>query len=225
MHPIESILSKTARLSWRQVSEVKNYFLPDTRSLCLFSLSHHIGDLENYETLVSFEKGMEHYQRLFRITPQTIACDLHPDYLASRYAHERSSSQSLPLIEVQHHRAHLAGCLGENEWAGTDPVIGLCYDGTGLGTDRASWGGEVFVGGYAGYQRYYHLAYTPQPGGDAAARKPSRMALAHLWQAGLDWDPEIPAVESMCAEDRTTLRAQLGKKDQHSYDVLNGTAF
>ncbi len=175
-------------------------------------LSHHIGDLENYETLISFEEGIEHYQRLFRITPQAIACDLHPDYLASRYARERAARQSLPLIEVQHHHAHLAACLADNEREGSDPVIGLCYDGTGLGTDHAIWGGEVLVGGYSGYQRFSHLAYTPQPGGDAAAHKPARMALAHLWQSGLDWEPEIPAVAFFCAEDRTTLRAQLEKK-------------
>ena len=175
-------------------------------------LSHHIGDLENYETLVSFEGGIEHYQHLFRVAPRYIACDMHPDYLASRYARERSSSESIPLIEVQHHHAHLAACLAENGWPDADPVIGLCYDGTGLGTDRSIWGGEVLVGGYSSFQRYYHLAYTPQPGGDAAARKPDRMALAHLWRSGLDWDPEIPAVSAMCAEDRTTLRIQLEKK-------------
>ena len=191
-------------------AELKNTFCL-TRDHYAF-LSHHIGDLENYETLISFEEGIEHYQRLFRITPQIIACDLHPDYLASRYARERAASHSLPLIEVQHHHAHLAACLAENEWSASEPVIGLCYDGTGLGTDRAIWGGEVLVGGYSGYQRYFHLAYTPQPGGDVAARKPARMALAHLWQAGFDWDPELPAVSSMCAEDRTTLRLLLDKK-------------
>ncbi len=191
-------------------AELKNTFCL-TREHYAF-LSHHIGDLENYETLVSFEEGIEHYQRLFRITPQRIACDLHPDYLASRYARERANRESLSLIEVQHHHAHLASCLAENEWAETDPVIGLCYDGTGLGTDRAIWGGEVLVGNYAGYQRFYHLAYTPQPGGDAATHKPARMALSHLWTSQLDWDPEIPAVAAMCAEDRTTLRTQLEKK-------------
>lgn len=191
-------------------AELKNTFCL-TRDHYAF-LSHHIGDLENYETLISFEEGIEHYQHLFRITPQSIACDLHPDYLASRYARERAARQSLPLIEVQHHHAHLAACLADNEWEASNPVIGLCYDGTGLGTDRAIWGGEVLVGGYTGYQRFSHLAYTPQPGGDAAAHKPARMALAHLWQSGLDWEPEIPAVAFFCPEDRTTLRAQLEKK-------------
>ena len=191
-------------------AELKNTFCL-TRDHYAF-LSHHIGDLENYETLVSFEEGIEHYQRLFRISPQSIACDLHPDYLASRYARERAATHSLPLIEVQHHHAHLAACLAENDWTETDAVIGLCYDGTGLGTDRAIWGGEVLVGSYSGYQRYFHLSYTPQPGGDAAARKPARMALAHLWQSGMDWDSEIPAVAALCAEDRTTLRIQLEKK-------------
>lgn len=172
-------------------------------------LSHHIGDLENYETLRSFEQGIEHYQRLFRSQPELIACDLHPDYLASRYAANRASEQQLPLVTVQHHHAHLAACLADNGWSGTEAVIGLCFDGTGYGTDSAIWGGEVLVGGYKDFQRRFHLAYTPLAGGDSAVRRPSKMALAHLWRAGLEWEPDIPAVQDLCAEERTVLRYQL----------------
>ncbi len=175
-------------------------------------LSHHIGDLENYETLRSFEEGIRHYEQLFRVQPERIACDLHPDYLATRYARQRAQAEGLPLIEVQHHHAHLAACLADNGWNETETVIGLCFDGTGYGTDGAIWGGEVLVGGYQGYQRRFHLAYTPLPGGDQAVRKPARMALAHLWQAGIAWDPDLPPMQELCAEERTVLKAQLALK-------------
>jgi hydrogenase maturation protein HypF len=150
-----------------------------------------------------------HFERLFRVAPRCIACDLHPNYLASRYAQERARAAGLPLVQVQHHHAHLAACLADNGWASTDQVIGLCFDGTGYGTDGAIWGGEVLLGGYQGFQRRCHLKYTPQPGGDAAARKPARMALAHLWAAGIDWQADLPPALEICAQDRSTLAAQL----------------
>ncbi len=188
-------------------AELKNTFCL-TRQEYAF-VSHFIGDMENYETLASFEAGVAHFERLFRIQPERLACDLHPDYLASRYAQERSRREGLPLVLVQHHHAHLAACLGDNGWVSQEPVIGLSFDGAGLGPDGAIWGGEVLLGGYASYQRLYHLAYVPLPGGDLAARNPARMALAHLWQAGLDWDPALPPVQSLCFDDRTALRAQI----------------
>lgn len=172
-------------------------------------LSHHIGDLENYETLRSFEEGILHYQRLFRVQPERLACDLHPNYLATRYAQQRAAQEGLPLLAVQHHHAHLAACLADNGWQTTEPVIGLSFDGTGYGPDGAIWGGEVLVGSYRDYQRRFHLAYVPLPGGDVAVRRPSRMALAHLRSAGLDWEPDLPAVMDLCAEERTVLDAQI----------------
>jgi len=188
-------------------AELKNTFCL-TKEKYAF-LSHHIGDLENFETLLSFEEGIEHYQRLFRVKPQLIAADLHPDYLATRYAEHRADQEGIPLIQVQHHHAHLAACLADNNWGSDEPVLGLCFDGTGLGTDGAIWGGEFLLGNYQGYTRKYHLAYTPLPGGDLAVRKPARMALAHLWQAGLEWESDLPAVGALCYEERTSLHAQL----------------
>jgi len=188
-------------------AELKNTFCL-TRERYAF-LSHHIGDLENYETLRSFEEGVEHYERLFRIKPEIIATDLHPDYLATRYGVQRATAERLPLIQIQHHHAHLAACLADNGWTSTDPVIGLSMDGTGLGTDGAIWGGEVLVGGYRGYERRYHLKYAPLPGGDLSVRKPARMALAHLWAAGLEWAPELPPMQALCYEERTALRGQI----------------
>ncbi|HNS37632.1 MAG TPA: hypothetical protein PKM01_07590, partial [Anaerolineaceae bacterium] len=141
--------------------------------------------------------------------PEIIATDLHPDYLATRYGVQRATTERLPLIQIQHHHAHLAACLADNGWTSTDPVIGLSLDGTGLGTDGAIWGGEVLVGGYRDYERRYHLKYAPLPGGDLSVRKPARMALAHLWAAGLEWAPELPPMQVLCYEERTALRGQI----------------
>jgi hydrogenase maturation protein HypF len=172
--------------------ELKNTFCL-TRDNYAF-ISHHIGDLENYETLRAFEDGIRHYERLFRIEPRAIAYDLHPNYLATRYALERANKESLPAIGVQHHHAHLATCLAENDYSGDHPVIGLSLDGTGFGEDGAIWGGEILLGDYAGYERLYHLAYVPLPGGDQAIREPWRIALAHLMQAGIEWEEDLPPV-------------------------------
>ena len=187
--------------------ELKNTFCL-TRDQYAF-LSHHIGDMENMETFTAFEEGIRHYERLFRIHPEMIACDLHPNYLSTRYAESRAKTSNLPLVAVQHHHAHLAACLADNDWNSLDPVIGLCYDGTGYGTDRAIWGSEVLVGGYTKFERRFHLSYVPLPGGDLATRKPARMALSHLWKAGLEWEADLPPVRELCEEERTVLRAQL----------------
>lgn len=191
-------------------AELKNTFCL-TRDSYAF-VSHHIGDLENYETLASFESGIEHFKRLFRIDPQLVAADLHPDYLSTKYAFELSHPLKLPLVQVQHHHAHLASCLADNGWNSQEPVIGLTFDGTGLGTDGVIWGGEILIGGYAGYERRFHLSEAPLPGGDAAIRHPSRIALAYLSAFDIEWDPEFSAVSTLCAQDRTVLHAMLTQK-------------
>jgi hydrogenase maturation protein HypF len=176
-------------------------------------LSHHIGDLENYETLKSYESGIEHFKRLFRISPELIAADLHPDYLSSRYAVSMAETSNLPLVRIQHHHAHLAACLADNGWNSDEPVIGLIFDGTGLGTDGAIWGGEILIGNYSGYERRFHLAENPLPGGDAAIRHPARIALAYLQANGLDWEDKLlPSMQTLCYEERTILRSQLDHK-------------
>jgi hydrogenase maturation protein HypF len=188
--------------------ELKNTFCL-TRGKYAF-ISHHIGDLENYETLQAFEEGISHYERLFRIQPEAIVYDLHPDYLATRYALQRSQAESLPAIAVQHHHAHLAACLADNAHPGDRPVIGLCLDGTGYGEDGAIWGGEILLGDYQEYQRLFHLSYVPLPGGDLAVREPWRTALAHLDQAGIPWEPDLPPVSHAQKMDvLNTLRVQI----------------
>jgi hydrogenase maturation protein HypF len=162
--------------------------------------------------LKSFEQGVEHFERLFRVQPVAIACDLHPNYLATRYALERAQRSNLPTFNIQHHHAHIAACLAEHGLDGSRPVIGLAFDGTGYGDDGAIWGGEILLADYRGYQRVGQLEYFPLPGGDAAIKKPARTALALLWSLGLDWDERLESVKEFCAEDQVTLRAQLEKK-------------
>ncbi|MDX1524564.1 MAG: carbamoyltransferase HypF, partial [Anaerolineae bacterium] len=141
-------------------------------------VSHHIGDLENLETLTSFRDGIEHFKRLFDIQPEAIAYDLHPEYLATKYALD---SDIVLKIGVQHHHAHIAGVMAEHGL--TEPMIGLAADGTGYGLDGAVWGGEVLVADLGDFERVAHLDYVPLPGGAQAIRQPWRMAAVYLWQA------------------------------------------
>ncbi len=173
-------------------AELKNTFCL-TRERYAF-LSHHIGDLENYETLEAYEAAVTHYEKLFHISPQVIGYDLHPDYLATRYAQARAQRQGLPAVGVQHHHAHIAACMVDNGLDGSAPVLGVALDGTGYGPDGAVWGGEFLVADYRAYQRAVHLAYAPLPGGDRATREPWRMALAWLRQSGIAWDDDLPPV-------------------------------
>ncbi len=175
-------------------------------------VSHHIGDLENYETLKSFEDGIAHFERLFRIQPQIIAHDLHPNYLASRYAVNRGDQHDLPLYAVQHHHAHIGSCMAENHLDGSQPVIGVAFDGTGYGIDGAIWGGELLLADYTSFHRVSHLEYFPLPGGDASTRRPARAALAYLWFAGIEWANDLPCVSHFTPQDLTILEGQLAHK-------------
>lgn len=188
-------------------AELKNTFCL-TRDNYAF-VSHHIGDMENLETTTAYENAIAHYQDIFRIQPEMITCDMHPDYFATRYAEERSKQESLPLVKVQHHHAHLAACLAENGWTSDESVLGVCLDGTGYGTDGAIWGGEFLLGNYIGYKRLYHLRYIPLPGGDQATRFPYRTALAHLWSAGFPWENDLPPVFQCTSEQLKILEKQL----------------
>lgn len=191
-------------------AELKNTFCLARQHYAF--LSHHIGDMENYETLRSFEDGVAHFERLFRIKPLLIAHDLHPDYLSTRYARQRAERESLPLTGVQHHHAHIAACLADNGLPGSEPIIGLAFDGTGYGSDGAIWGGEVLLADYLDFERLYHLAYFPLPGGDAAIRCPARTALALLWALGIEWEETLPPTRFFSAEERQMLRVQLERR-------------
>ncbi len=137
-------------------------------------VSHHIGDMDNLETLRAFEQGIEHLKRIFKIQPEAVAHDLHPEYLSTRYA----LSLDLPRIGVQHHHAHAAAVMAEHEIQG--PVIGVSMDGTGYGPDEAVWGGEFLVADYMDFDRKAHLCYIPLPGGEQAIKEPWRMMAIYL---------------------------------------------
>jgi hydrogenase maturation protein HypF len=140
-------------------------------------LSQHIGDMENMETLEHFDSTISLYKRLFHIEPEIIAYDLHPDYLATKYAQELGEF-GIKLIPVQHHHAHIASCMADNGLE--SPVIGVAFDGTGMGADGNIWGGEFLVADYRNFHRAGHLEYLPLPGGAAAIKRPYRTAIGYI---------------------------------------------
>jgi hydrogenase maturation protein HypF len=158
-------------------AELKNTFCLAKEGYAF--VSHHIGDLENAETLASFTEGIEHFKRLFDIEPRLVAYDLHPEYLSTKYA---AGLEEVDLLGVQHHHAHIASCLADNGEQG--PVIGVAFDGTGYGTDGTVWGGEFLVASLSSFERAGHLGQVPMPGGAAAIRAPWRMAAAYLDACG-----------------------------------------
>jgi len=172
-------------------------------------VSHFIGEMDCLEAFRSFEEGVEHYQRLFRIQPEAVAYDLHPDYQATRYGLSRARREGLPAVGIQHHHAHIASCMADNALAGSEPVIGVSFDGTGYGTDGAIWGGEFLIADYGGFTRASHLAYCPLPGGDAAIRSPYRTALSWMRQAGVEWADDLPPAAVAGPEELTILEQQL----------------
>lgn len=187
-------------------AELKNTFCLARENY--FFVSHHIGDLENVETLRSFEEGIEHFKKLFFIVPQVIAYDLHPEYLSTKYAlsllkahrkrtpRTQSKNLSCPVsawsalsavrVGVQHHYAHVLSCMADNSlspFVGDGQprkVIGVAFDGIGYGDDGAIWGGEFLVADYFGYRRAAHLDYVTMPGGEMAIKEPWRMAASFL---------------------------------------------
>jgi hydrogenase maturation protein HypF len=148
--------------------------------------SQHIGDLDNPAAFGFYTECVEHLCRLFEVEPDVIACDLHPEYLSTKWAHDQDR---LPVVEVQHHHAHLASVQAEH--GRSDPAIGIILDGTGMGTDGTIWGGEVLVGDPAGFERFAWLEPVPLPGGAQAIREPWRMALSYLHYAFGDDGPSL----------------------------------
>ncbi len=185
--------------------ELKNTFCL-TREKYAF-LSHHIGDMENAETYASFEQGVEHLSRLFRVTPERVACDLHPGYFTTSWAEQNAAAR---LVRVQHHHAHIAACMADNGLENR-PLIGLAYDGTGYGPDGAIWGGEILIADYRAYERAAHLEYLPLPGGDAAIRHPWRIALGYASALGLDVS-RLPFLQAIEAQAAAVVRKQAERR-------------
>lgn len=190
--------------------QMKNTFCL-TRDRYAF-LSHYIGEMENWETYQDFQKAVVHYQSLFRIQPEAIGYDLHPDYLTTKFALEKVQADKIPGYPVQHHHAHLASGMIENSLDPKTQAAGLIFDGTGYGTDGAIWGGEVLIGNCLDFKRAYHLKYVPLPGGDLAIQKPARMALSTLWAYGFDWKENLAPLESIPDIERDALENQLKKE-------------
>ena len=172
-------------------------------------LSQHIGDLENYETLVFFQETLERMKDLFRISPRTVAYDLHPMYLSTKLALEMTGVER---IGVQHHHAHIASCMAENGITGK--VIGVAFDGTGFGTDGKIWGGEFLVADLAGFERRAHFRYIPLAGGDTAVREPWRLGLSYLLDAfGARIDSlDLPLLQRVPRKKLSAVRAMIERE-------------
>jgi hydrogenase maturation protein HypF len=223
-HPAQTILAVGAHLKNTVALSVDRQVF----------ISQHIGDLETAEAMNAFERVIADFLRLYEATPIAIAHDMHPDYLATRWAveqesrgaGEQGSKGDLPrspapppvlseaegppctLVPVQHHHAHLASCLAENEVEGS--ALGVTWDGTGYGTDGTVWGGEFLLGDAADFTRVAHLRPFRLPGGDAAIKEPRRVALATLWElygdAVLDREDLAPVKTLRPAERRLLVR-------------------
>ncbi len=167
-------------------------------------LGPHIGDLDNLETYASFEESIARMERFLGVVPEVVAHDLHPDYLSTRYALAR---RDVIHAGVQHHHAHIAACMADNEIDG--PVIGVAFDGTGYGTDGNVWGGEFLLADYHGFERGAHLEYVAMPGGAAAIRHAWRMALAHLMAAGEPLSNELASVAAASDMERAVVAQQI----------------
>jgi hydrogenase maturation protein HypF len=185
-------------------------------------MSQHVGDLENLPTYNFFKTTIQHLKRILDIEPEYIACDMHPDYLSTRYAREQSGIEAM---EVQHHHAHIAACMAENR--ATGPLIGLAFDGTGLGTDGCIWGGEILLAGLDQFERAGHLAYVPMPGGAAAIREPWRMAVSYLHETyGRDLlRLDLPIFKTVPANNIETIVAMIEKRINSPYTSSLGRLF
>jgi hydrogenase maturation protein HypF len=176
-------------------------------------MSQHIGDMENLETLSAFEKSVDQMRKTFRIEPEIVAFDRHPNYLSAKWVKNDARKIFKPetkLIGVQHHHAHIASVMAENGLP-NEKVIGFAFDGTGYGTDGAIWGGEVLLADYRDFERLAHLRYVPLAGGDVSIKKPYRVALAHLRQVGVDWNVKLPPVTACSQIEQKVLIKQFEK--------------
>jgi hydrogenase maturation protein HypF len=171
-------------------------------------ISQHIGDLETEGSHQAFLATIRAFQSLYDFAPTTIACDLHPDYLSTQYA-ERSG---LPLVKVQHHHAHILSCMAENQLR--PPVLGIAWDGSGMGSDNTVWGGEILHVTSAGFRRVAHLRPFLLPGNAKVVREPRRVALAILYEILGDqaFSLDVPTLRAFSQADLTPLRTMLHQR-------------
>lgn len=202
------------------------------RDRCAF-LSPHIGDLKNAETYDHYTEASDTYERLFNIIPSCIACDLHPDYFSTRYAYELSSKYQAPVIQIQHHWAHMASCMADNSL--DTPVFGIIWDGTGLGEDGEIWGGEFLKGDFCSYKRLGSIRPIRLPGGDLAVRDIKRTAVSLALDSGSDIN-DLPLADSLtdggsCAIEKiltgninSPASSGIGRLFDGIYSLLTGCA-
>ncbi len=179
-------------------------------TFCLASSNHawvspHLGDMSSLATIENFELIADRFERLYEVTPDVVAVDAHPGYTIGRWARRRYPTR---IVEIQHHTAHVGAVMAEHGLDPATPVLGFAFDGTGYGSDGAIWGGEVLRVSAHGSDRLAHLAPVPLPGGDAAVEHPARVALAHLWSAGVEWTDDLPPVSAVDPSHRSVLAQQ-----------------
>jgi hydrogenase maturation protein HypF len=170
-------------------------------------LSQHIGDMDDLATLTAFGSAERHLEKLTGVAPEVVVTDAHPAYRSTSWAHRNAGDR--PVRTVQHHHAHVAAVMAEHGLDGARQVLGFAFDGTGYGSDGAVWGGEVLLANYKGYQRRAQLKYVPLAGGDISVLRPYRMALSHLWAAGVPWEVDLPPVRACPPDERRALAHQL----------------
>jgi hydrogenase maturation protein HypF len=177
-------------------------------------VSQHIGDMGSLATWAAFERATEQIAGLYGIDAVQVVADAHPGYQTRRWAEaacEDPGASPTVLEEVQHHHAHVASVMAEHGIPLEQRVIGVAFDGTGYGEDGTVWGGEILVAGYREAERVGSLAPVPLPGGDTAIRRPYRVALAHLWAAGIEWSEDLAPVSALGPDERAMLERQLSR--------------
>ena len=183
-------------------------------------MSQHIGDVENGETFDAWNAARTRLEDLFDLVPAALACDLHPSYLSSQWAREQARERNLPLIEVQHHHAHIASVMAEaiaaGQFAPDARVLGIAFDGTGAGTDGTIWGGEFLVAGLADFERAAHLRTWALPGGAASVRDARRNAFALLSELDLLEHPGAAGLLSRLDEQTRSITATMIERNINS---------
>jgi hydrogenase maturation protein HypF len=191
-------------------AEQKNTFCIGKGSQAI--LSQYIGDIKNAATYDFYCDTVDRFSKLFRFKPAIIACDLHPDYLSTRYAEQLAFQKNIPLFRVQHHHAHIASCMAENDL--DEEVIGISLDGTGYGTDGNIWGGEFLTADLKSFHRHSHFGYIPLPGGDKAIDEPWRTAFSYIYRcmgANFDYD-SLPVFKALGNAKLLQVREMIDKK-------------
>ena len=196
--------------------ELKNTFCIGKNNL--FYQSPYIGDMGDLRTVRALKESITRMEGLLEASPAVVACDMHPRYNTTLAAQELG----LPVIPVQHHYAHIAACMAENDYS--EPVIGISFDGTGYGTDGTIWGGEILKADYDGFERLGHIRPFLQIGGDASAREGWRIAVSMLYGIYRDRDRTMDLIRRLDLCDEQTAKVQFAMADGHLNSVLSTSA-